>query len=248
MKTKVVSSSNLEELSDGKLLRDILFSGAIPEEFLLDNIGLFLRRQTLSRILLMNKLYEKIISKHGIIMEFGVFFGQNQALFSSLRGIHEPYNYTRKIVGFDTFNGFPSISEKDGKNDAVSLGSYSVTKNYEEILQSIIKIHSRNSPLHHCHKFELIKGDASQTLKKYLSSNPETIVSLAYFDFDIYEPTRDCLSILLPHLAKGSIIVFDELNCPQFPGETIAFKEILGINNYVLNRDKDNPYVSWIEF
>jgi hypothetical protein len=28
-----------------------------------------------------------------------------------------------------------------------------------------------------------------------------------------------------PHLVKGSIIVFDELNAGEYPGETIALKE-----------------------
>ena len=30
------------------------------------------------------------------------------------------------------------------------------------------------------------------TLRKYLDDHPETIVALAYFDFDLYEPTRKC--------------------------------------------------------
>ena len=53
---------------------------------------------------------------------------------------------------------------------------------------------------------------------------------------------------ILPRLVKGSIIAFDELNCKSFPGETIAFNEVLGLNNYKLNRDRNVPYVSWIEF
>ena len=61
----------------------------------------------------MQRIYAEIVPVHGVIMEFGVRWGQNLALFSNLRGIHEPFNYNRRIIGFDTFEGFPAISGKD---------------------------------------------------------------------------------------------------------------------------------------
>ena len=39
-------------------------------------------------------------------MEFGVEWGSTLSLLIKLRSIHEPYNYSRKIIGFDTFSGF----------------------------------------------------------------------------------------------------------------------------------------------
>jgi hypothetical protein len=92
----------------------------------------------------------------------------------------------------------------------------------------------------------LIKGDATITFPNYLSSNPETVVALAYFDFDLYKPTKTCLEAILPYLTKGSILAFDELNCPEFPGETIAFREVLGLNRYALRRDTSNPLTSYL--
>jgi hypothetical protein len=56
-------------------------------------------------------------------MEFGVRWGQNMALFTSFRNIYEPYNVSRKIIGFDTFAGFPSISEQDGVAETVQVGA-----------------------------------------------------------------------------------------------------------------------------
>lgn len=78
----------------------------IPDNELLGNLGLFINRQALSRMLYMHDLYCKIINVQGIIMEFGPRWGQNLALFHSFRGIYEPFNYSRKIVGFDTFKDF----------------------------------------------------------------------------------------------------------------------------------------------
>jgi hypothetical protein len=44
----------------------------IPEGELLSNLGLFIRRQDLTHILFMDDLYRKILSVHGIVVEFGV--------------------------------------------------------------------------------------------------------------------------------------------------------------------------------
>src|SRR4051812_27502689 len=57
--------------------------------------------------------------------------GQNLALMETFRGIYEPFNHNRKIIGFDTFEGFPAIHEKDGKSEVAKAGAYSVTKDYE---------------------------------------------------------------------------------------------------------------------
>ena len=81
-------------------------------------------------------LYKKIIPVHGVIMEFGVRWGQNLSLFHSLRGIHEPYNYNRKIIGFDTFTGFPSVHDCD--SESLSKGDYAVSDGWQDELENIL--------------------------------------------------------------------------------------------------------------
>lgn len=231
-----------------KLMREdflqLFAESPIAKSEILQNMGVFLNRMNLSKILLMNELYQKIINVHGIVIEFGVRWGQNLSLFSNFRGIYEPYNYNRKIVGFDTFEGFININKKDGSK--VKVGDYSVSDNYEDYLTNILSYHESESPISHKKKFELIKGDASVTFKEYLESHPETIVAFAYFDFDLYKPTKDCLSLLLPRVTKGSVIAFDELNCPEFPGETLALLETLGLSKYAIQRSPLTPLVSYI--
>jgi len=213
---------------------------------LLDNLALYLTRQTLSRINFMQDIYRQIVPVHGVIMEFGVRWGQNLALFSNLRGIHEPFNYNRKLVGFDTFDGFPSVAPEDGGR--VQAGDYGVAENWQADLEDILDFHTQNAPIPHKKKHALVKGDASLTLPQYLHDHPETIVALAYFDFDIYKPTRDCLAAILPHLTKGSILAFDELNTPEFPGETIALREVLGLSRGAIRRDPNSPLTSYMVF
>lgn len=244
-----VKGSNLSNENESKQREEIfslLKRSPLDNESLMKNLGLFLNRQSLSRILFINELYQKIINTHGVIIEFGVRWGQNLSLFENLRGIYEPYNYTRKIIGFDTFKGFPSVHLKDGNKSFIKENSYDVTNNYEEYLEKILDYHEKESPLSHIKKYELVTGDAILKIDEYLDKNPHTIIALAYFDFDLYEPTKKCLEKIKNRLTKGSVIGFDELCHEDFPGETLALKEVLGIENVRLQRCQYNPTTSFL--
>ncbi len=91
-----------------------------------------------------------------------------------------------------------------------------------------------------------MKGDAIETIDEFLKKNPQTIIALAYFDFDIYAPTKKCLEAIKGHLTKGSIIAFDELNDPDFPGETLALKEVFGLDRYKIIRTPLDPIASYL--
>jgi hypothetical protein len=238
--------SSPEELKQRETINHLFRESQIPEYEIMRNLGLFVNRQTMSRYLFFRELYEKILNIHGVVMEFGVRWGQNLALFSNFRGIYEPYNHTRKVIGFDTFSGFPSVSDKDGTDEIIKVGALKVADNYEDYLDRVLAYHESESPLAHIKKYEIVKGDATKTLEKYLKDHPETIIALAYIDLDLYEPTKKCLELMKDHLTKGSIIGFDELNYPQFPGETLALKEVFGLDGYSIRRSPLAPMPSYI--
>ena len=83
-------------------------------------------------------------------------------------------------------------------------------------------------------KYDLRAGDAAVEITKYLKEAPETIIALAFFDFDLYEPTKQCLEKIRPRLVKGSVLAFDELNDPDSPGGTVALMERSGLTRYGL--------------
>ena len=197
----------------------------------------------LSRILYLNNLYQQVVDVPGVVCEFGVQWGATLAQLINLRSIYEPFNHSRVIYGFDTFEGFPSVHEKDGGGS--TPGDLSTPNHYEKTLEKILGIHESFAPLPHLKKFELIKGDASETSEQWLADNPHAIVSLAIFDMDLYEPTKNVLQNILPRLTRGSVLAFDELNCKFFPGETNALDEVLGINNLRLRRSPLHPFCSW---
>jgi hypothetical protein len=241
MKNKIDTKSiaSKKEINNRNRLLELLQQSPIPDNEKLHNTGVFLKRQELSKILFLNDLYRKVLNVQGVVIEFGVRWGQNLVTLMNLRGIYEPYNYGRKLLGFDTFNGFLHVSEKDGNHEIIHNGAFGVSEKYEEILNEILVGHEKEAPLTHIKKFEIIKGDAVIKFEDYLTEHPETIIAFAYFDFDLYLPTKKCLELVLKNMPKGGIICFDELLDQHFPGETLALKEVIDLRKHQVFR---NPY------
>ena len=234
---KITTLASDSELEKRKKFLELYKECPIPENEILCNIGLFEKRQEITKQLFLNEIYKKIVNVHGVIIEFGVRWGQNLVTLNNLRAIYEPYNYNRKIIGFDTFDGFPVVATEDGRNEIIKAGAFSVTKDYDAFLEEVLNYHESECPMSHIKKNYIVKGDATVEFEKYLNDNPETIVAFAYFDFDIYTPTKKCLELLKQHLTKGSVIGFDELNDHKFPGETLALKEAFGLGRYKIQRN-----------
>ena len=224
------------ELENRKKLSHMLEKNPIDKKELIDNLGLFLNTKNFSRMLFFYEIYKQFLDVEGCIMEFGVRWGQNLSLLAAVRAMFEPYNVKRKIIGFDTFQGFVGTGAQDGKKTFFEKGGLSLPKNYEHFLNDILEVQENFNPVSHVKKFEIIKGDASKTLKKYLSKEKQTIVAFAFFDMDIYKPTKDCLKMLTNYVTKGTIIAFDELNCDYAKSVTNALKEVFDMRTIEIKR------------
>ena len=66
-----------------------------------------------------------------------------------------------------------------------------------------------------------------------------------YLDFDIYQPTKIAIENFLPRMPKGSIIVFDEINNPDFVGEPKALLDTIGMSNLKIKRFSFNTFMSY---
>jgi hypothetical protein len=239
MKTKnhdAIVLSSIPEKNIQQALVTLLNEKPIPDDEVLANLGLFLTSKNLSRLLFFNEMYRKILHSHGIIVEFGVRWGQTLSIMTALRGIFEPFNRHRKIVGFDTFAGFKGMNAKDGTACKCKNGSFGVPKGYEKYLGQVLDLQEALCPISHLKKYEIVKGDAVQTVPLYMKKHPETIISMAIFDFDIYQPTKTALEAIKPFLCKNSILVFDELCDDIFPGETIALREVFDLLDLQVRR------------
>jgi hypothetical protein len=238
---KILSRATEDQAANRARMRELYESTPLPIDELVVNFPLYTRASVMAKVLYLDELYRHVLPLPGVIMEFGTWWGANLALFESLRAIHEPYNFNRRIVGFDTFEGYQSITDVDGSDELVKQHAYSVSGGYVEHLEEVLDCHRRENPMGHTPRFDLVAGDAGETIGPWLESHPETIVSLAYFDMQLYEPTRRCLEAIRPYLTRGSVLAMDELNAPEFPGETVAFREVFGLDRFELRRSRYLP-------
>lgn len=215
----------------------------VPWSTKLENFPKYVRRQNLTRFMTLYEIFKTVIEVKGSVVECGVHHGFGIMTWAKLSAILEPANLTRRIYGFDTFAGFPSVSDKDSRSGSVAIGGL-YADSYDE-LADLARIHDSTRFLGHIPKVTLIKGDAVQTIPEFVRENPHLLVSLLFLDFDLYEPTKAALEHFYPRMPKGAIIAFDELDNPLWPGETTAMLERFGGNRLRLQRLPFDPYIAF---
>jgi hypothetical protein len=209
------------EIEVQKHLDNLVGSASLSE--LVNNFAKYADRYQITKFLARYDLYRKILPIKGCIVECGVLNGNGLMTWAKLSSILEPVAFNRKIFGFDTFEGFPSVHEKDQNGG----GKFSWEKgdlrgsSYEE-LKEVIRLYDIDRFIPHIPKVELIRGDFMKTSEAFLREHSYALISLLYLDFDLYEPTKKALEVFLPRMSKGSLLCFDEINNRKFPGETLA--------------------------
>ena len=182
----------------------------------------------------------------GSIVECGVHQGGGIMTWAKLSSTLEPYNYHRKIIGFDTFSGIPKFNKLDQNKNKRSKVTFKEKIDVLKDIKNSIHEYDQNRFIKNKAKIELIKGDASKTIPKYIKSNKHLLISLLYFDFVIYQPTKIALKYFLPRMAKGSIIAFNEVNNEDWPGETTALLEKFNIKKFKIDCFPYEPNISYI--
>jgi hypothetical protein len=209
------------------------------------SFSLYTPRQVISDFLARYELFRRVLDVPGSVLEFGVFNGQGLMSFGHFSAILEPNNMTREIVGFDTFEGIPEITDPDqrGAVDIIRPGGLRA-ESYNR-LQQVISLFDRNRFIGHIPKVRLVRGDVIETLDRFLEENSHLVVALLYMDLDLYKPTKHVLDRLLRRVPKGGVVAFDELNHRSFPGETMALLDALDLRQTELKRV---PFCSRISY
>ena len=233
--------SRPEVVKRRSVLYDLFKRSPLPVDELMVNLGLYMRSGALARILFLNELYESIAHLPGCVVEFGTWWGQSLVLFENLRAVHEPYNYTRRIIGFDTFEGYREPGDHDKPSETIKRGGYATSRNYEAYLDELLDYHQSENVMGHIRRHRLVKGDATQTAAAYFDEHPEDVVALAFFDLALYEPTKKCIEAIAPRLVKGAVVAFDEFGASEYPGETQAIMETLGLRTHTIRRSRFLP-------
>lgn len=204
----------------------------------LENFAKHVRRQRISKFLAHSEIFRQQLDVHGSVLDLGVNAGQSLFSWAHLSAIFEPVNYTRLIIGFDTFAGIPDVTAEDTTGLAPSPNLTKGGFAYDDIasLRRAASAFDANRFLGHIPKIDLVKGDILQTLPAYLEDNQHLVVSLLHLDMDVFEPTKLALELVTPRMPKGAIIVFDEVNQRPYPGETRAVMDSLGVSALRLQR------------
>ena len=220
-----------------------------PLRVKLDNFEKYIRRQSLARLLARYEIFKLQTHVKGSIIEAGVHHGGGLMAWAKLSADLEPYALDRRIIGFDTFEGFPEIAEQDkGGQENASLAAGGLAAGYDvhAELTELIAEFDANRFLNQFPKVHLVKGDACETIPRFIRDNPHLLVSLLFMDFDLYEPTKAALEHFLPRMGAGAVLVFDELNNPWWPGEMRAVLEMLNLREHRIHRFAFDPSIAYI--
>lgn len=196
----------------------------------IENFMLFLRRVNFAKFVTHVEIFKKTIELPGSIVECGVFKGMSLLTFAKLADVYCPGDTLKRVIGFDTFEGFVSLNPKDGAPDArrgkVEGGWNS--GEFQSALEELVDVAQRDSMIPRFKRIELVKGDVSRIVPEYVKRNPGLRISLLHLDLDLYEPTLAALKALYPLVVPGGVVLLDEYGMEGFPGESAAFDEYFG--------------------
>ena len=203
------------------------------------NFGLFDSPSLVRRLFHFHHLIQLVADIPGDWMEFGVFYGRDLAWWHILKTFQPHRHILTGIIGFDTWEGHVGTSEQDGQSDFVQPGAYATPPGYEQFLLQVL------TSLSTCFNVgispQLVKGDVTETLPKWLDDHPDRAVAFAYLDLDLYAPTRAVLEALKGRMPHGAVIGFDEFGTNLYPGEALAVREVFGFDRPF----RKSPYGDW---
>lgn len=193
----------------------------------------FADRVTVTAALSRIELFKKVQDVPGAIIECGVYRANSLMLYMHLSTILEPYAINRSIIGFDTFEGFTGI---DAQHDPEDINPSMFSDTDQLVVESMIEANDLVRPVNRIPRCELVKGDIVKTVPEFVKTRPDLVVAMLILDTDLYASTKVALETFLPYMPKGAVVVLDEVAYRNFPGETVALREVLDLNKVELKR------------
>lgn len=211
------------------------------ELHLLTHWPVYVKRISMARYLAHYELFKKTIDLPGSIVELGVSRGVSFFSFHKFLETFSPTDTTKKVYGFDSFEGLGDFCDEDGTLDSSTdkiQGGWSAENVEEEIFEMCALINEDNILARE--RSRLIKGRVQDTLKPFLDQTPGLRISLLHFDLDLYEPTYYTLNMLWDLIVPGGVIIFDEYGLPPWGGEATAFDQFRAERKLKIKLNKFN--------
>ena len=140
-----------------------------------------------------------------------------------------------KIIGFDSFEGFPEIKNiKDRRlfGKPLKKGQWAVST-VKSIKRKLIN--SGVNPSFIDKKVELVPGYFEDSLKNF-DKNKKFI--FLHLDVDLYSSYKTCLGELWDNVVSGGIVVFDEYHDKKWPDAKDAIDEFFNKKKITVSMDK----------
>jgi hypothetical protein len=187
--------------------------------------GFFLMNdiERLRKFMVREHFFKMTLDIPGDIVEVGVFKGTGIAQLLKLREIFIPAS-NKKVIGFDLFSKsfeykktLNNIDEKLDEYYKSSNTNMDVGIPKEDIEYFLNKMKLTNTRIgFNTDIYQLLEGDVTISIPKYLEENPGFRISFLYLDLDIDEPTYISLNLLYDRIVRGGIIIFDEYACEKW--------------------------------
>ncbi|MBD1143998.1 class I SAM-dependent methyltransferase [Pelagibacterales bacterium SAG-MED33] len=190
-------------------------------------------KERLKKIFVRYELFKKSQNIPGDIIECGVFKGTGHLFWLKLLDIFD-HNSIKKVIGFDTFKGFPKSVLKFEQKEAKKFVKES---NYSR--NTLTEVNKKISRAGLNARSVLIKGDIIKTSKSYIKKNRGFRISLLHLDLDTYEGTKHVLNNFFPLVSKKGIVVFDEYGSRGW-GESEAIDEYFHDKKYSIIKTENS--------
>lgn len=213
------------------------------------SLGLFLRGSLLARVLATGEIYQRIVKLPGCVMDVGTWRGQTAVLCENFRAIYEPLHFNRRIIAFDTFEGYQGFSGKDKATDLHKDGTYNTGTDYAQYLRELLVLHEQSNAMGHNNgKHSVIAGDCRKTIPEFFKSHPNEVVALAFFDVNAYDPTADAFKAIYERMVPGGIVAFWQLTRDAIQAEGRVYAEqVLPKLHHKIQRCETYPGLCFIE-
>ena len=194
------------------------------------NFHLTMNEERLSKFLTHFEAFKISQNVPGEIVECGVFKGTSLMRFGMFRKIFGG-DHTSRLIGFDVFsNKYPNTKFKEDKTQRQqwikTAGSSSIS---EPQLKKIFKNNKISN-------FQIVKGDVTKTIPKFVKNNPGIKISLLNIDIDFVEPTLTVLDNLYNKVSKGGVILLDNYAGRGSSGKYLH-GDTLAIDKFFKNKD-----------
>jgi 3-O-methyltransferase len=192
----------------------------------LDLFAVYTNRRSFIRQLAHYELFKLTVDLPGYYLDFGVYFGKSFFSWHKFLEIFTPTATHKKVIGFDTFAGFPGLAPEDGASDPTvqkgpgGLNSASFLAEFRELLD----LHNQDAVLP-VGRGVIVQGDVCKTFPQWLEENPEARFCLCSLDLDLYEPTAVVLAGCWDRIVPGGVLLLDEYATSRWPGETKAWDD-----------------------